>query len=173
MSNLKTLTLDQLLYFNGLSKILELDNKKVVYSVEINYPTDNHNLLESKIQLILKQGKKIVTIFNLDKLLLIREDKNNFASDNLDLSIFDDLILGLEINNLDRVDQNLYIFCKLLAGYIKDDTEKNKIVAIDKIELFNLVAETGKTLQSLNISHTLEFSRLYRLSLRQIAKNEK
>lgn len=170
MSNLTTLSLDQLLYFNGVSTIIEDDTKKVTYSVEINYSTDDKNLITSKVQLILKINKKVITIFNLDKLLLIREDKNNFASEDLNLSIFDSLIESLSIESLNRVDQNLYIFCQLLTNHIQEDTEKNKIIPIDKNELYNLVISTGEKLESLNIQHTLEFSRLYRFALRQQAK---
>jgi hypothetical protein len=166
MSNLTTLSLDQLLYFNGIATIIDDEKKKTTYSVEINYSTDDKNLLTSKVQLILKVNKKVITIFNLDKLLLIREDKNNFASDDLNLSIFDNLIESLSIESLNRVDQNLYIFCQLLTNHIQEDTEKNKIVIVNRDDLFNLVIETGKNLESLNFSHTLEFSRLYRTALR-------
>lgn len=169
MSNLTTLTIEQLLYFNGISTVVEVDNKKNTYSIEINYTTEDKNLITSKIQLVLKFNKKIITVFNFDKLLLVRDDKNNFAGE-IDLSVFDNLLMSIAVEKLNRVDQNLFILSQLILGHIQDDQDTGKIVPINKSELYDLVIKTGKELETLNIQHTLEFSRLYRFALRQQTK---
>lgn len=169
MSNLTTLTVEQLLYFNGISKVVEVDNKKNTYSIEINYTSEDKNLITSKIQLVLKFNKKIITVFNFDNLLFVRDDKNNFAGE-IDLSIFDNLLISFSVENLNRVDQNLFILSQLILSHIQDDQDKGKILPINKADLYDLVISTGKELETLNIQHTLEFSRLYRFSLRQQSK---
>jgi len=166
-TNLTTLSIDQLLYFNGVSLVLEKDNKKITYSIEINYTEENTNLLNSKVQLIFKHNKKVISIFSFSNLLLTRENKNNYSTDDLNLEVFDRLITSLDISNLNRVDQNLYILSNLINNYIKEDQNKDQILPINKDDLFNLVIQTGKELEDLNIQHTLEFSRLYRVALRQ------
>lgn len=169
MSNLTTLTIEQLLYFNGISTIVESENKKNTYSIEINYTSEDKNMISSKVQLILKFNKKTITIFNFDKLLLVRDDKNNFAGE-IDLSIFDNLLMSINVENLNRVDQNLFILSQLILSHIQDDQDKSKIVPVNKSDLYDLVINTGKELETLNIQHTLEFSRLYRFALRQQTK---
>lgn len=169
MSNITTLTIEQLLYFNGISTIVENENKKNTYSIEINYTSEDKNLITAKIQLILKFNKKVITIFSFDKLLLIRNDKNNFAGE-IDLSIFDNLLSSIQVDNLNRVDQNLFILAQLILSHIQDDQDTGKILPINKSELYDLVISTAEKLESLNIQHTLEFSRLYRFALRQQTK---
>lgn len=171
-TNLTTLSIDQLLYFNGVSITLENDNKKVTYAIEINYTEENTNLLTSKVKLVFKHNKKIISIFLFSNLLLSRENKNNYLTEDLNLEIFDRLIQSLEVHNLNRVDQNLYILCNLVNNHIKEDQNKDQIVPINKEDLFNLVIDTGKKLEELNIQHTLEFSRLYRVALRQSNLNK-
>jgi hypothetical protein len=168
MSNLTTLTLDQIIYYNGISKTIEVDNKKVVYSVSLTYSQDTFNLLTSKVTLSLKQNKKTILNINLDKLKMVKDNKASFKEDTLDLSVFNDLIENLQVEDLSQVDQNLYIVCQLIANYIPLDDTECKIVMIPKSEFFNLVVETGKQLESLNIQHTLEFSLMYRYSLKQL-----
>lgn len=168
MDNLTNLTLDQIIYYNGVSKTIEVDNKKIVYSISINYSQDNFNLLTSKVSLNLKQNKKTILTINLDKLKMIKDNKNSFKDDSLDLSIFNDLIENLQVEDLDQVDQNLYIVCKLISNFIPLDDQECKIVMIPKNTFFQLVIDTGKQLEKLNIKHTLEFSLLYRFSLKQL-----
>lgn len=169
---MEKLTLDQVIYYNGISRTIEIDNKKVVYSVSLIYAQDTFNLLTSKVTLSLKQNKKVVLNISLDKLKMIKDNKNNFKEDTLDLSLFNDLIENLQVEDLNQVDQNLYIVCQLISNYVPLDDQECKIITIPKNEFFNLVIKTGKELEKLNIKHTLEFSLMYRFSLKQIPQDE-
>jgi hypothetical protein len=168
---MENLTLNQIIYYNGVSKTVELDSKKVVYSISLNYAQDTFNLLTSKVTLSLKQNKKVILNISLDKLKMVKENKNNFKEDSLDLSIFNDLIENLAVEDLAQVDQNLFIVCKLIESYIPLDDKECKIVMIPKQSFFELVVGTGKDLEKLNIQHTLEFSLMYRYSLKNLPNN--
>jgi hypothetical protein len=169
---MENLTLNQIIYYNGVSKTVEVDSKKVVYSISLTYAQDTFNLLTSKVTLSLKQNKKVILNISLDKLKMIKENKNNYKEDSLDLSVFNDLIENLAVEDLNQVDQNLYIVCKLIESYIPLDDHDCKIVVIPKNDFFTLVVETGKQLEKLNIQHTLEFSLMYRYSFKEITPRD-
>lgn len=169
------LTLDQIIYYNGVSYTVENEGKKVQYSIEITYPNGSHNLMTDSAMLTAKNGKKVMFNISFDKLTFKREDKQNTKSKSMegDLSIVKSLISGISISDLSDVDQNLFILCSLLNEYINEDDELQVITSIPKQAFLELVVFTGEMLSNLNYVHTLEFSRMYRVALRDPDVKEK